>query len=146
MENQKLNKSNNHSLDCSISETKLSNKDVVEIGKALGVCVLVQKTYGKQASDLDKIARIFAHLFKNYEINDILKAIKKWVFTSSDFPTPRDILKILEGKRELDANIYQSAKKIAYDTEGRYSKSYDRDEARAYCRYYEQEKIGLKLT
>ena len=140
MENQKPHKLNNHSLDCSINKKKLSSKDVLEIGKALGVCVLVQKTYGKQASDLDKIAKIFAHLF------DILKAIKKWVLTSSDFPTPRDILKILEGKKELDASVYQSAKKIAYDTEGRYSKSYDRDEARAYCRYYEQEKIGLKIT
>lgn len=81
--------------------------DVVKLSKALGACLLVQRTYGKQGSDIEKITNVFLKILSGFEPERVIDAVKEWVETSSEFPTPADILQILNPKPKFEYAVYQ---------------------------------------
>ena len=76
--------------------------------KALASCQIVQRTYGKQAENLDKVTNIFLAVLNQYEPEKVIKAVKEWIKSSSEFPTPADIESILNSKPKFDYAVYQS--------------------------------------
>lgn len=65
---------------------------------ALGACLAVQRTYGKQGADLISIAKIFISDLNKYRALDIASAINEWRKQSPEFPTPSDIINILKAR------------------------------------------------
>lgn len=90
------------------STNKFTGDDVVKLSKALSACQLVQRTYGKQADDIGKITEVFVRILKEYEPDQVIEAVKEWVTTSAEFPTPSDIANILSPKPRFDYAVYQS--------------------------------------
>jgi hypothetical protein len=74
---------------------------------ALGACQLTQRTYGKQAKDLGKIAKVFIKVLEHYDPNLVICAIKKWICESAEFPTPADIEGILNPQPRYISCVYQ---------------------------------------
>lgn len=128
------------------NQSLFKERDILNLGKALSACSLVQRTYGKQAADIDKVTKVFAKILSQYEPDKVIDAIGSWLTNSTDFPTPADIVRIVAGKQKLDPGIYQRAQRVAADSKGEFSDAYDRKEAKKYCRYYEREIIGHSLT
>lgn len=64
----------------------------------LAECQLVLKTYGKQSDDLDKTVKIFIKYLADFEPEKVMNAFKSHIRTSPEFPTPSDIIKIIENK------------------------------------------------
>lgn len=125
--------------------SKYGEKEVATLVKALGACALVQRTYGKQGTDFEKQAKVFLRVLQNYEPEAVISAIKNWILKSKDFPTPADIVDVLENKPTMSADIYREACKIVNDQEGKMSDIYDRQKAKKYCQEYESQMIGFKL-
>ncbi len=88
------------------TQNKFEAKDIITLTKALGACQLAQRTYGKQADNLDKVADIFVRLLKNHEPQKVIEAIKQWLLTEQNFPTPADIENILNPKPKFDFAVY----------------------------------------
>lgn len=76
--------------------THFDTQSTKQLASALGACLLVQRTYGKQGNDIDKIAQVFARVLAGYSPEATIAAIKKWLQESPEFPTPSDIIKILK--------------------------------------------------
>lgn len=88
----------------------------------------------------------FLAVLKHYEPKKVIQAVKEWVVKSPEFPTPSDIVAIVENRPKLDHSIYIQAQKVAGDFQGKFSKSWDRQTAKEYCQYYERETIGKVIT
>jgi hypothetical protein len=84
--------------------------DKEKLSRALGACAAVQRTYGKQVSDLEAVVKVFIKVLDGYEPKEIMQAIKKWLTISPEFPTPSDILKILDPQPIYDKTVYISIK------------------------------------
>ncbi len=96
---------------------------------------LVLKTYGKQSEDIGLIADVFLDFLSDFEPEKVIDAFKKHIRTSPEFPTPSDIIKIIQNKtkdRDMPNHaIYRElcAKKrngtdLTY-SEDEYKKSYE---------------------
>ena len=110
--------------------------------KAIGACLAVQRTYGKQAGDTDLVVGIFIRVLNAYSSQDVIQAIKQWILESSEFPTPADIKRILDGKPKMSDAVYRRALKVSQDHEGKFSDSFDRKKALEYVKFYEKEISG----
>ena len=104
-----------------------------QLNKALGACLAVQRTYGKQAGDFDKVVQVFIKVLEGYEPEKIMQAIKKWVMVSPEFPTPADILGILNPQPKFDYAVYnrlcdkqKRGEQMQYQ-ENEYIKAYERN-------------------
>ena len=78
------------------------------LNHALGACLVTQRTYGKQATDMEKALKVFIRVLSDYEPEKVIQAIKKWLLTSPDFPTPADILNILNPQPKFDYAVYNA--------------------------------------
>lgn len=125
-----------------LETTKFKTTHIIELSAALGACLLTQRTYGRQGGEIEALTDIFLDDLKNYEPEHVLAAIKKWRLVDPNFPTPADIINLLEKKPKLDKALYIRAQKIASDYESKFSKSWQRDGALKYCQFYEKEMTG----
>jgi hypothetical protein len=114
-----------------------SEKEVTSIANALGVCLLAQRTYGKQAADIDRLTKIFIRVLNEFPPEAILAAIKKWLITSPEFPTPADIKNILCPSPKLDKAVYVSIKKKVAD-----GSVFVADAEYSYLKFYENSILG----
>lgn len=73
----------------------------------LGACLVVQRTYGKQGSDLEAMARVFIEDLRAFEPDKVVKALGEWRLKSSEFPTPADIKNLISPQPVWSAVVYQ---------------------------------------
>lgn len=73
---------------------------------ALAACQRVQRTYGKQGENLDKVVETFLAVLKHHEPSEVIEAVRKWIEQDPNFPTPSDIAKILNPVKVYDKSIY----------------------------------------
>lgn len=85
-----------------------SDVDKSNLNHALGACLATQRTYGKQAGDFDKVVSVFIKVLNNYEPQKVITAIKEWILKSPEFPTPADIMGILNPQPKFDYAVYTS--------------------------------------
>lgn len=102
------------------------------VAAQLGACLAVQRTYGKQASDIQVVAKIFLADLSDYPAEKVAGALEKWRKTSPEFPTPADIIAILDNKPKMSADVYRTMLKRFKDSgynefteAGRYVKAYE---------------------
>jgi hypothetical protein len=67
---------------------------------------MVQRTYGKQAENMDMVTKIFTRVLDRYEPELVIQAVKQWIMDSPEFPTPSDIKQILSPTKTYDKTIY----------------------------------------
>jgi hypothetical protein len=114
-----------------------SEQNITSIANALGVCLLAQRTYGKQAADIDKLTKIFIKVLNDFEPDRVLSAIKQWLLKSPEFPTPADIKNILRPTPKLDKAVYVSIKKKIAD-----GSVFVADAEYTYLKFYENSILG----
>lgn len=83
-----------------------SKTDKIAIATELGKCLLVQRTYGSQGGDTQKMMAVFLGDLQGYNPEQILGAIQKWRLVSQQFPTPSDIISILNPVPKFDYAVY----------------------------------------
>lgn len=111
-----------------------SPDEKANITAQLGACLAVQRTYGKQASDITTVSKIFFEDLKEFSGKDVAQAIAKWRKTSPEFPTPADIFAILDPTPKLDRATYISLNK-------RKSSLSDNSQEMRYIRAYERQEL-----
>lgn len=117
-------------------EVTYKPEDVTQLANALGACLLVQRTYGKQGADIDKITKIFLRVLSDYEPSAVIAAIKRWLQESPEFPTPSDIVKMLNPKQNFDKSLYiKFSKQYAKGEITEFSQGYD------YMKDYEKQQM-----
>ena len=122
--------------DTELTQAKFEPQDILKLSKALAACQLVQRTYGKQASDLDKVAEIFARVLADYEPSAVIAAIKRWLQESPEFPTPSDIVKMLNPAKKYDKELYiKFSQQYAKGEITEFSKGYE------YMKAYEKQQM-----
>ena len=104
MENQISNQKLKNSLPTLTQEH--SDTEKKEIASALAACMSTQRTYGKQANELSVTVKTFCMVLSEYSAVDIVDAIKYWLRSKQEFPTPADIHRLITGEVELDSRIY----------------------------------------
>lgn len=99
---------------------------------------MVQRTYGKQGADIDKITKIFLRVLSDYEPSAVIQAIKRWLQESPEFPTPSDIVKMLNPAKKFDKEVY-----IAFCQQAQRGEvgEYKNRAAYDYIKAYEQHKL-----
>lgn len=80
--------------------------DVVAIATQLGACLAVQRTYGKQGGDIESMTRVFVSDLKAYSSDKVVKALTDWRLKSADFPTPADIVGLLNPQPVWSATLF----------------------------------------
>jgi len=73
----------------------------------LAACAIVQRTYGKQGEDLEVAAKIWSKDLQGWAGEDIAEAMEYWRMKSQEFPTPADIIAILERQPKMDGAVYR---------------------------------------
>lgn len=76
----------------------LTEAGIADLHASLSKCLIVQRTYGKSVDDLPNILRVFIEALEGYPPHEILQAVAGWLVKSPDFPTPYDIICIIEEK------------------------------------------------
>lgn len=124
------------------SSPNTSNKPHSEQDKAalaavlMKVCAL-QKQYGKTEAELETLVEGISWVLAGYSMQSILQAIRTYVSSNADIPTPADLKEIIDPTpKPLDKAMYISLQKLAYS--GVYL---TRDE-RAYCEAYRQQELS----
>lgn len=117
---------------------KFAEGDIVKLSEALGACLIVQRTYGKQGEDIKTLTKIFLEDLKEFTPEKVLSAIKSWRKTQREFPTPADIMGILDPKPVLDKSVYLSIQ----DKRKKQGGEYLSDKEWKYIAAYEKEVVG----
>jgi hypothetical protein len=117
--------------------------DVVTLSKALATCLLSQRTYGKQGSDLKALTEIFLEDLKEYEPEKVMNAITQWRRTEAEFPTPSDIRKIIENNQPVPVEVYIRASGILRKPEN--YRSWEIETAQKICSKYEKQALGFDI-
>lgn len=76
------------------------------LGAALGACLVVQRTYGKQGADIQTMVNVFAKVLDDCQPDEVIEAIKTWLKQSPEFPTPHDIRQILKPQPVFTAAVF----------------------------------------
>lgn len=113
---------------------KFNEEEKSAIAIQLSACLAVQRTYGKQASDLGAVVKIFLSDLNEYASPQIAEALEIWRTKSPEFPTPADIIAILDDKPKMSVDIYRTMLKKykdsgynEYSEAGIYVKNYERE-------------------
>ena len=109
-------------------------EDKIALNDALGACLVVQRTYGRQGEDMPATMRIFLQDLKQYTMPKIVDAVNKWRKSSPEFPTPADIIAILDSKPKMSVDMYRVHRKTyeangfnEYTEAGQYVKAYEKE-------------------
>jgi hypothetical protein len=76
------------------------------IVKQLGACLVVQRTYGKQGADMNSMAAVFMSDLQEYPADKVVQALAQWRKQSAEFPTPADIIGLLNPQPIWSAAVY----------------------------------------
>lgn len=114
-----------------------SQEDKAELLDVLGACLVVQKTYGKQGADLQSTYAVFLKVLNKYPMQKIVEAVTKWLEVGTEFPTPADIIKLLDPTPKFDKSVYISLNKrrgdfTQYSWEYDYLKAYEANEIKKF--------------
>jgi transcription initiation factor TFIIIB Brf1 subunit/transcription initiation factor TFIIB len=63
--------------------------------------------YGKKAEDFEDMAAMYLNFLKDYPVDKVRAAFERYVRNAREFPTPSDIISILEGKVKRDPAYYR---------------------------------------
>lgn len=107
-----------------------------EILRLLGGCFNTQKTYGQDPKNIKGIAKVFIRILENYPLEAITKAFMWHLRSAVDFPTPADIVHIIDPKPIFDKPTYIAHKKWLENNKDAVWSLKERD-AQAYCKAYE---------
>lgn len=77
------------------------------MAEILSQCFDVLKTYGKEPESLENMHRAFMFTLEDYSAQQIQKAFISHLKTSSEIPTPADIIKHIEVKKAASGPAYQ---------------------------------------
>jgi hypothetical protein len=100
------------------------------------VCAL-QKQYGRTDAELQTLVEGFCWILSDYPMDSILMALKHYVMTKADIPTPADLRNIIDPPPlPLSGAVYIDIKK-----RGREDQFITRDE-KEYCRKYEEQEMA----
>lgn len=113
-QNLQLQKSQT-SLSLQSTEASYSQDDKAAIAAQLASCLATQRTYGKQAADITAVAKIFLEDLKEFSGYNVAQAIARWRKTSPEFPTPADIINLLNPKPQFDRAVYTALNKRRAD-------------------------------
>lgn len=83
-----------------------SRGDQIFLEQILTSCFSALNVYGKQPEELAIIMPIFLNVLAEYRAVDIQAAFKKFLKTSRNFPTPADIIELIENKPKLVESVY----------------------------------------
>jgi hypothetical protein len=82
------------------------------------ICAL-QKAYGKTEHELETLVEGFSWALSDYEMPDILKAMRLYITTHSDIPAPNDIIQIINRMQEYEALVQPSIETLLrYESKG----------------------------
>jgi len=84
------------------------SKKILEM---LNACFVSQKTYGQNPDRIGELVKTFNFILSDYDIDEIRKAFIQHLKYEADFPTPADIIKILDADKVLDKSLYIKATK-----------------------------------
>lgn len=93
------------------------------------------KVYGRKPEDFADVAQAFLAFLGSYPAKDVLYAFKHYARNREEFPTPSDIVAILEGRIKRDAVYYKKLRDEA-QKKGRYALN---SEEHNYIMSYEQQ-------
>jgi hypothetical protein len=99
-------------------------------------CMQVLNTYGKKDFDYLPVVKVFIERLGHYGPEKIKKAFDKYVSKRSDFPTPADIVGIIEKRIKPDIAVYQTL--IRRRKEGAWLSTDEEN----YLRSYEEQAIN----
>lgn len=100
--------------------------------KQIKDCMQVLNTYGKKDFDYFPVLKVFIERLGHYEPERIKEAFNEYIRNKANFPTPSDIIDILERKIRPDSAVYQKLLKQrrdgSYLTNGeeRYIREYEK--------------------
>ena len=101
-----------------------------DIANKLGACLVVQRTYGKQGSDLQTMVNIFCNVLNDCEPEHVIKALDVWLKKYPEFPTPSDLRSLIKPQPSFSKEVYISIEErrrrgeLISDEEVRYQKKY----------------------
>lgn len=77
-------------------------------------CFAVQKMYGRAPENLEAINQIFHRLLADHPGNLVIKAFETWMRTNQEFPTPADIIGLVErrGGSVIGKEVYIAKQKL----------------------------------
>lgn len=102
------------------------------IGEAIVLFHDALKTYGKQPEQMESVTKLFMFALADYPVEKIVEAMAYYVRNYTDFPSPADIVQIIErgNKPPFDRAVYTTiSKKHPADRssdEWAYMRSYER--------------------
>lgn len=118
------------------NDTKVPLKRDQASKELLGASIVMffdtMKTYGKDATQLDSIAKMFKWALGDYPYDKIHDAFAFYAKHYSEMPTPADIISIIErnGKPPFDKTVYvglrQKPKEDLLDEEWEYIREYEK--------------------
>ena len=78
----------------------LKDEDKKRIAVTLWIFFKSCNIFGKKEVDFEFILESFCYVLKKYEIDNIMDSLEKWFSSSSTFPAPADIVRIIEDPLE----------------------------------------------
>lgn len=102
------------------------------MAQAIAQCYHTLDRYGRDAQGLEVAQRLFIRVLGGYPASEVIPAFEKHVAQSRNFPTPSDIVGILEGRVKRDASYYRrlldriKAGDFLSEDESRYLHAYER--------------------
>lgn len=120
-----------------------TDTDKSKINHALGICLLTQRTYGKQASDMEKLVAAYIRILSDYTSEQIVSAIKSWLLKSPEFPTPSDIKRVITSDMPVPVEVYIRASGILRKPEN--YRSWEIETAQKICSKYEKQALGFDI-
>ncbi len=84
-----------------------------DMGRILLSLYKVLKIYGKKAESLEDVVKLFVFCLAEYPTKVVMHAFKIYLKRSDEFPTPSDIVKIIEfkGRPDFNTSIYNVLQK-----------------------------------
>lgn len=99
-------------------------------------CMQVLNTYGKKDFDYLPVLKVFMERLGHYESEQLNAAFDKYIRNRSEFPTPSDIINVIENKPKLDQAVYNNLLKKSRDGGFLSDSEYD------YIYHYEEKTIN----
>jgi hypothetical protein len=88
-------------------KSELDDAAKTKITEVLLFCWKTLHLYGKKPEDFQSVSAMYLNFLKDYPAEKIIKAFEKYVKIKSEFPTPADIIAIIEGRIKRDSVYYQ---------------------------------------
>lgn len=115
-----------------------SSENKAELAVMIGQVFDLQKQYGKTPDQLTTIVRGFCWALSGYPFERISEAMRQYVLTRADMPTPYDIRQIMDPIKEAfkpDWSIYNRFKKMRED-QGEYALGQEEIDYMKVCEEY----------